>query len=75
MTSPSFIASSRFFFTSNGGVVILFYYNIFDLILEIFLGSLEIFSGFLSGCDGFVINFGIIKMQTPRDNTAFAPTP
>ena len=44
MTSPSFIASSRFLFTSNGGVVILFYYNIFNLILEIF-------SGPLSGCD------------------------
>ena len=24
MTSPSFIASSRFFFASNGGVVVLF---------------------------------------------------
>ena len=41
MTSPSFIAFSRFSFTSNGGVVILFYYNIFRVILEIFSGPLS----------------------------------
>ena len=67
--TPSLILSSRFFFTSNGGVVI--YYNTFRLILEIF-------SEPLSGCAvvflRFVINFGIIKIQTPRANTAIAPT-
>ena len=47
MISPSSFAYSRFFFRSNGGVVILFYYNIFRLILDIFSGSLEIFSGLL----------------------------
>ena len=66
MTSTSFIASSRFYI--EWWCCHLVYYNIFRLILEIFSGS-------LSRCGGFLINFGIIKMQAPRDNTAMAPTP